>query len=493
MAAVPASAGPVGFITINVDPVLNLGPLPIHWYGVMYAVAFLAAYQFGVLPYAKRRGLPKAVAEKITVWTIIFGLLGGRLYYVVQQPDLWNNYVLHPINIIAFWQGGMAFFGAIIVGFITLAICAWRYGYNPWIALDGGVLFAVVGQPIGRIGNIINGDILGAPSTHLPVGHQRTTKIPHAILQSCFCRLGVPYQPAAAYEAIGTIIIGVILYLLLRRNPRAGFIAIVYVGLYAISQLILFEFRASEPPGPLGLREAQWTSIAMPAVLGVPAALPRCGSRRANDHPVREALTGRTRRRQGARRSPVTQLLLYNVIGFVEVALTVLIIARIAVSWIGLSPWHPVVRWLRIIVDPILAPFRRILPSFSGIDFSPILAIVVIFFVAQILQTLVLGGGIDPAATIVALYRAAGGGHRDRDRGAGLHSHPARAVSRRPLASTRADGAHDVEPARRTLRGIASRGHSSTGFDYPAIAALVMYIVLIIVIRLLFGFLLNSV
>ncbi len=266
MAVVLASPAPLGFITINVDPVLHLGPLPIHWYGVMYALAFIVAYRFGVLPYATRRGIPKATAEKITVWTIIFGLLGGRLYYVVQQPDLWHNYVLNPIHIIAFWQGGMAFFGAITAGFATLAICAWRYGYNPWIALDGGVLFAVVGQPIGRIGNIINGDILGAPST-LPWATAYTN--PNAILQSC-CRLGVPYQPAAAYEAIGTVIIGVILYLLLRRNPRPGFIAVVYVGLYAISQLILFEFRASEPPGPLGLREAQWTSIAV-LVLAVPA------------------------------------------------------------------------------------------------------------------------------------------------------------------------------------------------------------------------------
>jgi phosphatidylglycerol:prolipoprotein diacylglycerol transferase len=265
MAAVTASPGLLGFITINIDPVLNIGPIPIHWYGIMYALAFLAAYQFGVLPYARRRGLPKAVAEKICVWTIIFGLLGGRLYYVVQQPDLWQDYVLKPINIIAFWQGGMAFFGAIIVGFATLAICAWRYGYNPWIALDGGVLFAVVGQPIGRIGNVINGDILGAPS-NLPWATAYTN--PHAILQSC-CRLGVPYQPAAVYEALGTIVIGVILYLLLRRNPRPGFIAIVYVALYAISQLILFEFRASEPPGPLGLREAQWTSIAI-LVIAVP-------------------------------------------------------------------------------------------------------------------------------------------------------------------------------------------------------------------------------
>ena len=270
MSAVPVSPGPVGFITINVDPVLNLGPLPIHWYGVMYAVAFLAAYQFGVLPYAKRRGLPKAVAEKICVWTIIFGLLGGRLYYVVQQPDLWQNYILHPINIIAFWQGGMAFFGAIIAGFITLAICAWRYGYNPWIALDGGVIFAVVGQPIGRIGNVINGDILGAPS-NLPWATAYSN--PHAILQTGFslCTRAqcIAYQPAAVYEALGTICIGLILWVLLRRNVRPGVLAIVYVALYAISQLILFEFRKSEPPGPLGLREAQWTSIAS-LVIGVP-------------------------------------------------------------------------------------------------------------------------------------------------------------------------------------------------------------------------------
>jgi phosphatidylglycerol:prolipoprotein diacylglycerol transferase len=270
MAAVTASPGLVGFITINIDPVLHIGPIPIHWYGVMYALAFLAAYQFGVLPYARRRGLPKTVAEKICVWTIIFGLLGGRLYYVVQQPNLWHDYILDPINIIAFWQGGMAFFGAIFVGFITLAICAWRYGYNPWIALDGGVLFAVVGQPIGRIGNVINGDILGSPST-LPWATAYSN--PAAVLQSGFslCTPGhcIAYQPAAVYEALGTICIGLVLLVLFRRNVRAGVLAITYVALYAVSQLILFEFRKSEPPGPLGLREAQWTSIAI-LVIAIP-------------------------------------------------------------------------------------------------------------------------------------------------------------------------------------------------------------------------------
>ena len=419
----------------------------------MYALAFLAAYRFGVLPYATRRGIPKAIAEKITVWTIIFGLLGGRLYYVVQQPNLWHNYVLDPINIIAFWQGGMAFFGAIIVGFATLAICAWRYGYNPWIALDGGVLFAVVGQPIGRIGNIINGDILGAPS-NLPWATAYTN--PNAILQTlASARLAVlAYQPAAAYEAIGTIIIGVILYLLLRRNPRPGFIAIVYVGLYAISQLILFQFRASEPPGPLGLREAQWTSIAI-LVLAVPALYFALAQ---DAHEIRQEGTGRPGGRpQGAGSSSVTALTLYNVIGFVATALYVLIIARIAVSWIGLSPWHPVVRWLRIIVDPILAPFRQDPPELQR---HRLLA-----DPRDRRHLLRVRHPADPRARRRhrsrgdgrCAHRATRGGHRHRHCGDRGHSHPARALSRRPVASARPDGAHHVEPARRTVRRAAPR------------------------------------
>jgi len=58
----------------------------------------------------------------------------------------------------------MAFFGAIIAGFITLAICAWRYGYNPGSRSTAVLSSPWSGKPIGRIGNVINGDILGAPS-----------------------------------------------------------------------------------------------------------------------------------------------------------------------------------------------------------------------------------------------------------------------------------------------------------------------------------------
>lgn len=265
----------LGVVVVNIDPVLHLGPLSIHWYGIMYAIGFFVAYRFGALPLAIRSGVPRATAEKITMWTILFGLLGARLYYVIQQPDLLHTYLLDPVNIIAFWNGGMAFFGAIIAGFITLAVCGWRYRLNPWIMVDGGVLFAVVGQPIGRIGNIINGDILGAPST-LPWATAYAN--PHAILQAGFQLCVDPaaagntvlcpaYQPAAAYEALAAIAIGVVLFMLYRRRVRPGLLAITYVALYAISQLVVFEFRKSEPSVLLGLRQAQWTAIGMLVVV----------------------------------------------------------------------------------------------------------------------------------------------------------------------------------------------------------------------------------
>lgn len=182
----------------------------------------------------------------------------------------------------------------------------------------------------------------------------------------------------------------------------------------------------------------------------------------------------------------MTQLFIYNVIGFIEVALTVLIIARIAVSWIGLSPWHPVVRWLRVIVDPILAPFRRILPTFSGLDFSPILALVVINIVAQLLQTLVLGGGINAGQTIALLIEQ-------------VVVDVAIAIAilvfiRVLLAVFHADPWHPLvqmirsvtNPLVSPFAGLHRRG-TTAALDVPAIAALIMYIIVIIAIKFVFG------
>lgn len=255
----------LGVIRIDIDPVIHLGPVSVHWYGVMYAVAFLVAFTYGVLPHVIPRGITRSTAERLCTWTIIWGLVGARLYYVVQQPNL-GDFISNPIRIIAVWEGGMAFFGAIIASLATITWFSWRHRLPLWVLLDAGAIFAVVGQPIGRIGNLVNGDILGSPSD-LPWATAYVN--PHAILQPC-CRLGVAYQPAAAYEALATICIGVILFLMRRRGVRAGALVVSYLPLYAVSQIIVFFFRASEPAVLLGLRQAQWTGIGM-LVIASPA------------------------------------------------------------------------------------------------------------------------------------------------------------------------------------------------------------------------------
>jgi YggT family protein len=78
---------------------------------------------------------------------------------------------------------------------------------------------------------------------------------------------------------------------------------------------------------------------------------------------------------------------------------TLLILVRVALSWFpGIDPWNPVVRLLRAVVDPVLRPFRRILPTFGGIDFSPVLAIIVLTWLGRLVTD--LGAGFSPGREI---------------------------------------------------------------------------------------------
>ena len=126
---------------------------------------------------------------------------------------------------------------------------------EPRLALDGGAAFAVVGQPIGRIGNLINGDILGSPST-LPwataYANPRccSPKRVSTLLVDELYRLPTRRRVRGA----GHHRIGLLLLVLYRRRVPLGVIAITYVVAYSITQLIVFQFRASEPAVLLRLR-----------------------------------------------------------------------------------------------------------------------------------------------------------------------------------------------------------------------------------------------
>jgi phosphatidylglycerol:prolipoprotein diacylglycerol transferase len=246
-------------ITNPFPPGIHLGPFELRFYGLAYAIAFLAGGWVAVRHLA-RRGVPPSVSQNIAFWSIVFGLIGARLYFVVQSGWWW--YLTHPLHIFALWEGGMAFFGAIFAVVGVLYVMGRRHHILFWDLLDAGVLFAAVGQPIGRLGNFMNGEILGPPS-NLPWAVRYTNP------ESMAPHLGVAYQPANLYEALGTLcILGILLYLR-RRGVSPGVLGLTYLVLYPVSQLVLFNWRTDyETPALLwGLKQAQLTSLAVLAVM----------------------------------------------------------------------------------------------------------------------------------------------------------------------------------------------------------------------------------
>jgi phosphatidylglycerol:prolipoprotein diacylglycerol transferase len=237
-------------ITIDIDPIaFSIGTLSVHWYGLMYVVGIVVGLVVA-WPYGRSKGITSDQLERIVIWAVPAGFVGARLYYVIQQPL--DQYVREPWRIIAVWEGGMAFYGAIFAVVITVAVLCWRLKIPIWKMLDVSVIFPTVGQFFGRIGNIINGDVIGYP-TNLPWGFI------YANPNSFAPRHDIAYQPAAVYEAIINIIIFGILWSL-RNRVKPGILFFVYIFSYSLSQILVFFVRDNEIIFA-GLKQAQLTAI----------------------------------------------------------------------------------------------------------------------------------------------------------------------------------------------------------------------------------------
>jgi len=238
-------------IIIDIDPVLlQLGPLAVRWYGLMYVVGILAGL-YVALPYARQRGLDDESLWEVFLWGLIGGLAGARLYYVIQS-DL-GAYLAQPWRIFAVWEGGMAFYGAVVGATIAAAIACQRAKVPFWTLVDMGAILAAVGQGFGRVGNIINGDIVGYP-TDLPWGviyrNPRSFVPDHT----------VAYQPAAFYELLFNVLLFAILWSLRFRLRQPGLLFATYLIAYSVGQFVLFFWRDNEVV-LWGLKNAQLTAL----------------------------------------------------------------------------------------------------------------------------------------------------------------------------------------------------------------------------------------
>lgn len=157
-----------------VNPILvQLGPFSLHWYGITMTLAIF----LGTLVasrYVERRGQNSGNIWDMLLWILIPAIVGARLYYVFIQsprsgPNGIGSYLANPIKILQIWQGGIHIYGAFIFGGIAIILYLRTHKLPAFIYLDGVGLGLLLGQAIGRIGNFINQELYGPPTT-LPWG-----------------------------------------------------------------------------------------------------------------------------------------------------------------------------------------------------------------------------------------------------------------------------------------------------------------------------------
>lgn len=219
-------------LAIVIDPVaLRLGPLSIHWYGVIMGIAALLGLLLAIFE-AKRRGLNPDILLDLVIWVIPAALVGARLYYVLFQ---WDYYVTHPGDIIAVWKGGLAIHGGLIGAFIAGYFFIRKYKLSFLFLADLVAPSILLGQMIGRWGNFINQEAHGGvvSRTFLESLH-----LPNWLIEQMNIE-GAYYHPTFLYESLWSLV-GVALLLLYRySNPRSGEVFFGYLIWYSLGRFFI--------------------------------------------------------------------------------------------------------------------------------------------------------------------------------------------------------------------------------------------------------------
>lgn len=245
-------------VDMHIDPtIVEIGRLQLTWHGLISALAILIAAQIG-LALARRQGLPEPALLRMIWWAVPGGVIGARLFHVLDHLD---TYTADPLRILYIWQGGLAIYGGLIGGVLTALVVMRIEGLPAWTVLDAAAPALLIGQALGRIGCFINGDTIGEPTggDWGVAYHHPDAIVPRDLL-------GVATHPYPLYELAWNLAVVGLLVLLLPRLRRRGDIFLIATLGYALGRFVL-TFTRQEPIVAWGLQEAQIIAILTAALV----------------------------------------------------------------------------------------------------------------------------------------------------------------------------------------------------------------------------------
>ncbi|MDP6605097.1 MAG: prolipoprotein diacylglyceryl transferase [Dehalococcoidia bacterium] len=247
---------PLLVIEIGFDPnIATIGGFLLSWHGLFTAVGILAGVNLA-LRIARVIDYDEDDAYTLALVGVPSGIIGARLLFVAEH---WDFYGESPGDIIAITEGGISIWGAILGGILGSYLFALWRGYEIGSGLDIAAFGLILGQAVGRIGDVINGEHL-ATVTDLPWGVIYTDPNSPGFAHSV--NVGAVH-PAVAYELIGDLVILAVLFGVLFgvfRN-RPGLTFLVYFAGYAAMRFVLTELRVDSAESLLGLRVPQVASM----------------------------------------------------------------------------------------------------------------------------------------------------------------------------------------------------------------------------------------
>ena len=244
------------FIPSPSQSVWQLGPVPLRAYAFFILLGIFVAVWLGNKRWIARGGLDGQVAD-IAMWAVPFGIIGGRIYHVATD---WELYFSEGgkgfLGAFRIWEGGLGIWGALALGGVGAWIGAKRLGvpFAPFAdSIAPGIAFA---QAIGRLGNWFNQELFGKPTT-LPWGlevsafHTKQAGYP----------VGTLFHPTFLYESLACLALCGILLLLDKSVKRPGYLFLYYTAGYTLFRFFIEGLRIDPAHSAGGLRLNQWVSL----------------------------------------------------------------------------------------------------------------------------------------------------------------------------------------------------------------------------------------